>query len=72
MPKEILSKFEQIGFEKDKLLKALEPVQEVKILTKQGMPSEDLIYQMREEGDRRFLFVVHGTGKPKEESMKSA
>lgn len=70
LPKEILFKFEQIGFEKDKLLKALEPVQEVKILTKQGMPSEDLIYQMREEGDRRFLFVVHGTGKPKEESYE--
>lgn len=41
------------------LLKALSPIRDVEILEADGTASQNLIYQMREEGENRWLFLSH-------------
>ena len=50
---------ERICFDRDALLGALEPVRELDIRTPQGERSDNLIYQMRDDGADRWLFVCH-------------
>ncbi len=49
-----------IGFEQWQLMDELASVRELEVLDETQTISSDLLYQMREQGNRRFLFVVHG------------
>ena len=48
-----------IPFNKNKILDALEPYREVEIRTEDGLPSDNLIYQLRREDDKQIFFVSH-------------
>lgn len=48
-----------IPFARYQLLSALKSVREVEIKEANGSPSSNLIYQMREDGDNRWLFLAH-------------
>lgn len=52
-------KCERIPFSKNRILQALKPIKEVDIKEKDGRASTNLIYQMREEGQDRWLFIAH-------------
>ncbi len=57
---ELLSeKCERIPFAKNQILNALRPIREVEIQERDGRASTNLIYQMREEGEDRWLFLAH-------------
>ncbi|MDR0641276.1 MAG: hypothetical protein LBG07_02320 [Treponema sp.] len=47
------------GFERLPLLAALEGVRDLGLRDGSGAETSGLIYQMREEGDRRWLFIAH-------------
>ena len=49
-----------IGFEQWQLMDELVAFRELEVLDETQTLSSDLLYQMREEGNRRFLFVAHG------------
>lgn len=49
-----------IGFEQWQLMDELASFRELEVLDETQTRSSDLLYQLREEGNRRFLFVVHG------------
>lgn len=57
--KELAQKSEIIPFSKQQLLKALRPIREVEIKEADGSASGNLIYQMRQEGENRWLFLAH-------------
>ncbi len=49
-----------IGFGRTALMQALEDVRDISILGADGGMTDNLIYQMREDGEGRWLFVCHG------------
>ena len=49
----------QTEFERAYILEALKPYRTVEIRQGNGMLSDNLFYQMREEGDDRWLFICH-------------
>jgi hypothetical protein len=49
---------EQLGFERLPLLGALEDVREIDIRGSSGVRTADLLYQLREEGGARWLFIA--------------
>lgn len=49
-----------IPFERSALLPLLEPVREVEICHGDGRRSSDLLCQLRQDGESRWLFVAHG------------
>ncbi|MDR2029291.1 MAG: hypothetical protein LBP93_07120 [Treponema sp.] len=51
---------EFIGFERLPLLDALRGIREVEIRDGSGAERRDLLYQLREEGTTRWLFIAHG------------
>ncbi|MDR0589451.1 MAG: hypothetical protein LBG25_02780, partial [Spirochaetaceae bacterium] len=51
---------EGIGFERLPLLDALRGLRELEIRDGSGAERRDLLYQLREEGDARWLFIAHG------------
>ncbi len=52
---------EVIPFDENALLQSLEDVREVELRNKRtGMLTDDLLYQLREDGDGRWLFVARG------------
>ena len=57
--KELYGKCRHIGFSRSALVKALDAYRDVELRTA-GNLSEQLIYQMREDGDVRWLFVCNG------------
>lgn len=48
-----------IPFSKNSILTALAPVRTVEIRNSQGLMAENLIYQMRKEGDSAIFFLAH-------------
>lgn len=50
---------EKVAFGKNQILRALKPVREIEIQEADGTASMNLIYQMREEGENRWLFLAH-------------
>jgi hypothetical protein len=48
-----------LGFERFPVLEALEDVRDLSLRDGSGAETSGLIYQMREEGDRRWLFIAH-------------
>lgn len=50
----------QIPFEKNELLRTLEPYRLLGITDRSGIPSDKLISQMRQDGENRWLFIAHG------------
>ncbi|MDC7286671.1 glycosyl hydrolase [Blautia schinkii] len=67
--KELAHKSEIIPFSKQQLLKALRPIREVEIKEADGSASGNLIYQMREEGENRWLFLAHVNRTQEADSM---
>lgn len=57
--RKLAQRSEHISFGKNQLLRALKPIREVEIKEADGTASINLIYQMREEGENRWLFVSH-------------
>ena len=57
--KKLWEQCEQVAFERNAILQALEPLRELDIRTGQGTRSDDLLYQLREEPDCRWLFIAH-------------
>lgn len=55
----LAEKCEQIPFSQIPLLDALKPIREVELKEANGKASTNIIYQMREEGDNRWLFLAH-------------
>jgi hypothetical protein len=51
---------ERIGFERQPLLDALRWIRELEIRDGSGAERRDLLYQFREEGATRWLFIAHG------------
>ena len=49
-----------IGFSKNSLLSALAPYREVELRDASGNLTQHLIYQLRQDGDNRWLFVANG------------
>lgn len=58
--KELYGKCRHIGFSRSALVKALDPYRDAELRTEAGNLSEQLIYQMRDDGDTRWLFVCNG------------
>jgi len=52
---------ERISFSQGALLQALEPVRLVELRDAGGAFTENLLYNMRQDGDGRWLFIAHGT-----------
>lgn len=57
--KRLAGKCERILFGKNQILRALKPLREIEIKEQDGRASSNLIYQMREEGENRWLFLSH-------------
>ena len=51
---------ERIEFSSVALLSALASEREISVKNQSGAPTSDLIYQMRDDGDVRWLFLAHG------------
>jgi len=49
----------RIDFDRQALMQALEPMRLVDIRRPDGTRADDLIYQMREDGEDRWLFLAH-------------
>ncbi|MCL2221111.1 MAG: hypothetical protein FWC20_02985 [Oscillospiraceae bacterium] len=62
------SEFICIPFSKTAVLEALEDFRDVQIQSGDGKAAKRLIYQMRQDGDDRWLFVCNGT-KPKNKDI---
>lgn len=56
---ELAASCEVVPFSKNQLLTALKDVRDVEIKEADGTPSPNIIYQMREEGENRWLFLAH-------------
>ena len=63
--------FNNIPFSKTAVLNALEDLRDVNMQREDGNRAEHLIYQMRQDGDDRWLFVCNGT-KPDNEDIPKA
>lgn len=49
-----------IGFSRTALIQALEEVRDISILGADGGMTDNLLYQMREDNEGRWLFICHG------------
>ena len=58
-PAALAAHCERVPFERGAVLAALEPVRELDIRTPQGDRSDNLIAQLRDDGEDRWLFVSH-------------
>lgn len=61
--KQLAEQCEQIGFDQWELSTSLHEVREVELVDHNSVLSTDLIYQLREEDDNRWLFIAHGREK---------
>ena len=55
----LAEKCETVAFSKYRLLEAVKGARDIEVLEDDGKPSTNLIYQMREEGENRWLFLCH-------------
>ena len=55
----LAEKCETVAFSKYRLLEAVKDARDIEVLEADGKPSTNLIYQMREEGENRWLFLCH-------------
>lgn len=53
----------RIGFERDRLLDVIEDLREIDVRRANGLRVDELIYQLREAGEERYLFLAHGMPK---------
>ena len=51
---------DRIPFQKGAILNAVEKVREIEIRNETGALTNNLLYQLREDGEGRWLFVAHG------------
>jgi len=56
----LAAKAECVQFNQGALLAAMEPVRQVEIRNASGALTENLLYNMRQDGDGRWLFIAHG------------
>ncbi|WP_455619386.1 hypothetical protein [Eisenbergiella sp.] len=61
--RQLAEKCVKLPFEKQEILHALEPYRTLAIRDRSGAMADNLIYQMREDRENRWLFIAHG-GKP--------
>ncbi len=59
MPKSFLSKTTFVPFSATALLGALEKERDIRIVDRSGKSSDELIYNMRRDGDEKWLFIAH-------------
>lgn len=57
--RELAKQCEKVRYERSDIIDALEDYRTVEIRLKKGMLSDNLVYQMREDGDDRWLFICH-------------
>ena len=57
--KQLAEVCETVSFSKFRLLEAVKSARDVEILESDGKASANIIYQMREENDNRWLFLCH-------------
>ena len=55
----LAEKCEIVAFSKYRLLEAVKEARDIEVLEDDGKPATNLIYQMREEGENRWLFLCH-------------
>ena len=58
---ELYNKSDRVSFSRGALLSALAPYRTVDIRNTNGYLTENLLYQLRTDGDSKWLFVAHGT-----------
>lgn len=58
---------EKIAFGKNAILNSLTPIREIEIKEEDGSSSLNLIYQMREENEKRWVFISHVQREIKED-----
>ena len=58
---ELYDKSVRIRFDKIDILNALNAYRLVRIMNGNGTPTSNLIYNMREDNDCRWLFIAHGS-----------
>jgi len=59
LPTQLYSICEHCAFDRGKILERLNDLRDVEIRDESGVPTNYLLYQMREEGENRWLFVCH-------------
>lgn len=59
-PKKLYEKASSLPFEKNKILQELNAYRDVKIFDERGYRPEHFLYQLREEKDRKWLFLARG------------
>jgi len=68
----LVKKAEIVSYTRRDVLAALEPCRAIEVKTKLGKPSDNLFYNMREDGAGRWLFICHvkrrnnRTGRPEQ------
>lgn len=50
----------RLPFEKKEVLHALEPYRMLEIQNQEGIGANQYLYQMRQDGDKRWIFIAHG------------
>jgi hypothetical protein len=63
---------EKIPFEKQALIQRLEPYRTLSVRDKSGIAAENLIYQMREDGENRWIFIAHSEKPEKQDTTLAA
>lgn len=59
LPAELYARCEPCSFDRLAILDRLEPLRDLEIRDQTGARVEDLLYQLRREGEERWLFVCH-------------
>ncbi|MBO5270807.1 MAG: hypothetical protein J6B77_08470, partial [Clostridia bacterium] len=60
-PAKLYRASEVISFSRSELIDALEPVREIEIRDGEGAYTKNMLYQMRQDGDDRWVFICHGS-----------
>lgn len=68
--KELAASCEVIPFGKNQILRALKPVRDVEVQEADGTSSLNMIYQMREEEENRWLFLAHVNREVRDDTGK--
>lgn len=56
----IWQEFLKTGFDQWRLLECLQEYREIAVRSADGMDADRLLYQLRQEGEDRYLFIAHG------------
>ncbi|CAG8978605.1 hypothetical protein HYALB_00010966 [Hymenoscyphus albidus] len=54
-----LGNIQNVFWGRDSILSSLEPWREIRIFNDQGVPADNLLHQIRQDGDIRFVFVCN-------------